>query len=77
MNETLEPQGQPAGHRNLVAAGYTAALLLPLIGAIIGLVLFHRGETRHGLGVIGVSLFFMALALATMVWLQSMLQFPT
>jgi hypothetical protein len=48
----LKPPKQPSSGRPvvLIAIGYLAALLIPLIGFIIGVVLWRRGglATRHG-----------------------------
>ena len=54
----LEIAGRPAAASDgLVVAGYVTALLLPLVGFIIGIVLLAKDRTGHGLGAILLSIF--------------------
>ncbi|MGH3345538.1 MAG: DUF2510 domain-containing protein [Nocardioides sp.] len=42
-------------HGGLIVGGYVMAILLPLIGFIIGIVLLAKGKTGHGLGAMILS----------------------
>lgn len=54
---------QPDRNRNLVVAGYLCAVLLPLVGLIIGLVLDRRDDPR-GLRIMWTAVAIIAIALA-------------
>jgi len=41
----------------LIVGSYITGFLLPIIGIIMSIVLFVKGETKHGFGALGLSLF--------------------
>lgn len=47
----------------LYGVGYAAAIFLPIIGLIIGVVLLAKGKTDHGVGMIVLAVVVMALLL--------------
>lgn len=52
----LAAQTKERGAGALVVVGYVTALLLPIIGFILGTVLLVRRQTGHGLAVVVISL---------------------
>jgi resuscitation-promoting factor RpfB len=48
------PEDKGAGA--LVVAGYVTAVLLPIVGFVLGIVLLVRRQTAHGLAVFGISI---------------------
>jgi Protein of unknown function (DUF2510) len=57
------PAGERPSSDALVAAGYIFALLIPIIGLVIGSILLGRKD-RHGPWILGLALFFIALFVA-------------
>jgi hypothetical protein len=55
----------------LIIAGYATAVLLPIIGLILGIALLVRRETGHGLAIIAISL--VALVAGVLLWLTPLL----
>lgn len=54
------PAGKPATNDGLVAAGYIFAVLIPIVGLVIGAILLGRKD-RHGPWIFGLALVIMAL----------------
>lgn len=57
-------------HSGLIAAGYVTAILIPVIGFVIGIVLLAKSKTGNGIGVMIVSL------VAFMFWLSALTPDP-
>jgi hypothetical protein len=61
-------QGPPEGYQGgLVAAGYVFAVLIPLVGFILGIVTItrpSRATSKHGLWIIILSVVVFAVAIA-------------
>lgn len=51
-----QPEPQDRGSGVLIGVSYAAALLLPIVGFILGIVLLVRRETGHGLAVFLISI---------------------
>ena len=47
----------PEVSSGVITAGYVCAVLLPLVGFIIGIVLLAKGKAGHGIGAIVLSIF--------------------
>lgn len=56
------PTGKEPGSDALVVVGYITALLLPVIGFILGLILLLRRQTNHGLAVLLLSVLVVIIA---------------
>lgn len=60
-----DPRGnKTASDSSLIPWSYAAAVLMPLIGIILGIVLLVRLRVGHALGVLFISLFFWGFWLA-------------
>lgn len=64
---TTAPDGTATATRGasdaLLVIGYIAAVLMPPIGFVIGVVAIAKGRTGHGVAVMAVSLLLFVLAL--------------
>jgi hypothetical protein len=52
----LAPEPRKTGAGVLLVASYVAAVLIPIVGLILGVVLLIRRETVHGIAVVLISL---------------------
>jgi hypothetical protein len=49
--------GNPrAASSGLIALGYVLAVLLPIVGLVLGIVVLSNGPRNHGLGIVALSI---------------------
>lgn len=48
---TVTPSTGRAVPDQLIGVGYVAALFLPIVGFVIGVVVLAKGESKHGVGM--------------------------
>ena len=55
---------QPRAGTGLVVAGFVLAILFPIIGLILGIIVLSKGAKGPGWGIIGLSVAMMLLSFA-------------
>ena len=59
--------GRPGGSSTaLIVAGYVLAVVLPIVGLVLGIVVISNGPRNHGIGIIAVSI---VVGVLSYVWL--------
>ena len=65
MTKTHAHQPRSAG-RTLITVGYAFAVVLPIIGVILGAIVLNNGPRNHGIGITALSI---SVAVVSYVWL--------
>ena len=63
MSLTSRHQPRPAG-TTLIAVGYVFAVVLPVIGVVLGTVVLNSGPRNHGIGITALSIVVAAVSYA-------------
>jgi len=58
--------GRPRGVGTTVILGYVFAVLLPVVGVILGVLVLSNGPRNHGIGIIALSI---VVGVLSYVWL--------
>ena len=56
-------QGRGAS-TTLIAVGYVLAVLLPVLGVILGIIVLSNGPRNHGIGIVALSIVVAAVSYA-------------
>lgn len=62
MTEHPDPQPEPGydeGSENLATAGYIFALIFPIVGLVLGLILLGRSRSKAGWTIVAISMIVM------------------
>lgn len=57
---------RPGGPSTTVILGYVFAVLMPVIGVVLGVLAFSNGPRNHGIGILALST---VVGIASYVWL--------
>ena len=52
--------------RTLIIVSYVLAVVLPVIGIVLGVIVLNNGPRNHGIGIVALSI---VVAIASYVWL--------
>ena len=65
MRESYRHQPGRAS-RTLIIVSYVLAVVLPVIGIVLGVIVLNNGPRNHGIGIVALSI---VVAIVSYVWL--------
>ena len=57
-------RGRPRRASPTLIVGYVLAVLLPVVGMVVGVIVFSNGPRNHGIGIIALSILVAAVSYA-------------
>jgi hypothetical protein len=58
---------QPRAGTGLIVAGFVLAIIIPIVGLILGIITLNKGSSGPGWGIIALSVVMMLLGIVTFV----------
>jgi len=65
MSAQPSQPSQPRAGTGLVVAGFVFAILIPIVGVILGILVLNKGSKGPGWGIIALSAVFILLGIVT------------